>query len=76
MEYSELFHFGYYFKKAISHNKEVVVLGPIYDYQYKGVKLVIKHNDNDNVIKIFNDAVKHFDNPKVICSYHRYTRGG
>ena len=56
-EYSELFHFGYYFKKAISHNKEVVVLGPIYDYQYKGAKLVIKHNDNEGVIKIVNDVV-------------------
>ena len=75
-EYSELFHFGYYFKKAISHNIEVAVLGPIYDYHLKGVKMMIKHNDNEGVIKIVNDVIKHFDNSKVLCSYHRYTRGG
>ena len=75
-EYSELFHFAYYFKKAISHNELVSVLGPIYDYHYKGVKLIIKHHDNDGVIKIMNDVIKHFDNPKIMCSYHRYTRGG
>ena len=75
-EYSQLFHFGYYFKKAIPHNKEIVVLGPIYDYQMKGVKLVIKHNDNASVVKMVNDVIKHFDNPKIMCSYHRYTRGG
>ena len=75
-DYNENFHFAFYFKKAISHNKEVVVLGPMYDYQYKGVKMVIKHSDNEGVIKIVNDCIKHFSNSKVTCSYHRYTRGG
>ena len=75
-DYQEMYHFAYYFKKAISHSNDCVVLGPTYDYVHKGVKLVIKYERYDYTIKIFNDAVKHFNSSKVVATFHRYTRGG
>ena len=75
-DYQEMYHFAYYFKKAVSHNKDIVVLGPTYDYVRKGVKLVIKYNNYDDAIKLFNDSIKHFNSNKVMATFHRYTRGG
>ena len=75
-DYQEMYHFAYYFKKAVSHSKDIVVLGPTYDYAHKGVRLVIKYEKYDAAIKLFNDSVKHFNSNKVMATFHRYTRGG
>ena len=75
-DYQEMYHFAYYFKKAVSHSKDIVVLGPTYDYAHKGVRLVIKYEKYDTAIKLFNDSVKHFNSNKVMATFHRYTRGG
>ena len=75
-DYQEMYHFAFYFKKAVSHSKDIVFLGPTYDYIRKGVKLIIKYNDYEGVNKLFNDSVKHFNSSKVMATLHRYTRGG
>lgn len=73
--YNKLFHFGYYYRKAV---RRIIgdkgILGPSYDYRLQGVKLVLKHNNYPAVIKVLNDAIKHF--PKELqITYERYPKG-
>jgi hypothetical protein len=73
--YEKLFHFGYYYRKAARHAiGETGILGPSYDYRLQGVKLVLKHNNYPVVVKILNDAIKHFPNDLKI-SFERNPKG-
>ena len=50
---------------------EGVVLGPVYDAKIKGVKLIVKHNDYDKVIKIYEDTKQVFKNSDLLVSFER-----
>jgi len=71
----EAYHFANYYKKAIRFISSVTILGPSYDYRIKGVKLIIKHNNFSKIIKILNDAIKHFNNQALLISFERYPKG-
>lgn len=73
--YDKLFHFGYYYRKAIRRMiGDSGILGPSYDYKLQGVKLVLKHNDFPIVIKVLNDAINHFPKEMQI-SFERNPKG-
>ncbi|MDY0064598.1 MAG: primosomal protein N' [Bacilli bacterium] len=73
--YEKLFHFAYYYRKALSHIPNVTVLGPLYDYKAKGVKCIIKHNNLPLVIKILQDAMKNFQDDLLQIRFERYPKG-
>ena len=73
--YDKLFHFGYYYRKAIKRIiGEAGILGPSYDYRLQGVKLILKHNNYPAVIKVLNDAIKHFTK-EIQVSFERDPKG-
>lgn len=73
--FDQIYHFAYYVRKALKHIVGENVLGPTYDYPSRGVKLIIKHNNYENVIKIINDATKTFKDKGVLVNYERYPKG-
>ena len=70
-EFKEIYHFANYFKKVCMRIVEGVVLGPVYDAKIKGVKLIVKHNDYDKVIKIYEDTKQAFKNSDLLVSFER-----
>lgn len=73
--FDQTYHFAYYLRKALKHIVGDGILGPTYDYQTKGVKLIIKHNNYETVKKVINDATKTFKDKGVLVSYERYPKG-
>ena len=73
--YDQIYHFANYFKVATKYVFSDNVLGPTYDYQTKGVKLIIKHNDYKKFIKILNDATSRFSDKNILVNYERYPKG-
>lgn len=72
--YNKMFHFANYYRKAIRHMIGDRILGPSYDYKVHGVKLIIKHNQFSEVIKVLQDAIKNFNVPELRISFERYSR--
>lgn len=73
--YKKLFHFAYYYRKAIKYViGEENILGPSYDYKARGVKLILKHNEFEKVIDVLNSAIKNFGEPKLNVSFQRYSK--
>lgn len=75
-DYNEMFHFAFYVKKALSNSSDIELLGPVYDYAGKGVKLMAKYLDFDKLKKVLEDAKKRFNSSKLTYTIMRYTRGG
>ena len=74
--YDKLFHFGYYYRKAISRIiGQDGFLGPSYDYKLRGVKIVLKHNKHSEVVKILNDAIRNFNEKELQVTFVRYPKG-
>lgn len=73
--FDQIYHFANYLKVATKHLFPDNVLGPTYDYQTKGVKLIIKHNDYKKFIKILNDSISRFKDKNIVVSYERYPKG-
>ncbi|HHU56362.1 MAG TPA: primosomal protein N' [Acholeplasmataceae bacterium] len=73
--YDKLFHFAYYYRKALRHLIGIEnILGPTYDFKEQGVKLIIKHNNFDGVVKVLDDAIKNFNEPRLNISFQRYPK--
>ena len=70
-DFKEMYHFANYFKKVFSRIVDGMVLGPVYDVKIKGVKLIIKHNDFDKIIKIYVDTKQAFKDKNVLTSFER-----
>lgn len=70
-DFQEIYHFANYFKKVFSRVVEGSILGPVYDYRVKGVKLIVKHNDYDKIIKIYEDTINAFKSKNVLTSFER-----
>lgn len=73
--FDKLFHFGYYYRKAVSRLIGDNILGPSYDYKLKGVKLIVKHNRHQDVVRILNDAIRNFNDKDLLVTYIRYQKG-
>lgn len=74
-DYKEIYHFANYFKKFYTTAlKDAFILGPSYDYRIKGVKLILKHNDFEKVIKILDDTKIHFKSSRIYVNYERYPK--
>ena len=70
-EFNELYHFANYFKKVFNRVVDGDILGPVYDMKIKGLKLIIKHNDFDKVIKIYNDTKIALKDKNIQTSFER-----
>lgn len=70
-DFKEMYHFANYFKKVYSKIVEGTILGPTYDYKEKGVKLIIKYQDYDKVMKIYDDTCNVFKDKKVSTNFER-----
>ncbi len=70
-EFKELYHFANYFKKVFTRIVNGTVLGPVYDVKIKGIKLIIKHNDFEKVIKIYNDTKYALKDKDILTSFER-----
>lgn len=68
------YHFANYFAKIIKKIPNFTILGPTYDFRLRSVKLIIKHNNYPTLIRIFNDALKHFNKPHLQISFERYPK--
>lgn len=67
----DIFHFANYYKKTYQRIVNTSILGPTYDFRLKGVKLILKHNDYEKVVKILNDTRLHFKKVRVKASFER-----
>lgn len=74
-QFDKMYHFANYYRKAITHVIGDNVLGPNYDYKLKGVKLIVKHNKYKEVVKVLNDAIRHFHDADLLVSFERYPKG-
>lgn len=74
-QFDKMYHFANYYRKAITYKIGDNVLGPSYDYKIKGVKLILKHNQQKDVLKILNDSIRHFNDANLFVSYERYPKG-
>lgn len=73
--YKQMFHFAYYYRKALKHLiGEENILGPTYDFKEQGVKLIIKHQNYQGVIKVLDDAIKNFNDTKLNITFQRYPK--
>ena len=70
-EFKELYHFANYFKKVFTRIVDGEILGPVYDIKIKGVKLIIKHNDFEKVVKIYNDTKIALKDKDIQTSFER-----
>ncbi len=70
----DIYHFANYYKKVYKGVVKGTILGPTYDFKLKGVKLILKHNDYEKVIKILNDTRLHFKKVRVKASFERCPR--
>ena len=70
-DFKEIYHFANYFKKVYTRIIKGSVLGPVYDVKIKGIKLILKHNEYDKVIKIYDDTKQAFKDKKVLTSFER-----
>ncbi len=70
-EFKEMYHFANYFKKVYSKVVDGTILGPTYDYKVKGVKLIIKYQEYDKVMKIYDDTCNVFKDKKVSTNFER-----
>lgn len=74
-QFDKMYHFAYYYRKAITHLIGDNVLGPSYDAKIKGVKLIVKHNQYKEVVKVLNDAIRNFNDANLTISFERYPKG-
>ena len=74
-QFDKMYHFAYYYRKAITYLIGDNVLGPSYDYKIKGVKLILKHNKHKEVVKVLNDSIRHFNEANLFVSFERYPKG-
>lgn len=70
-EYQEIYHFANYFKKIYKRIINDSILGPAYDYKIKGVKLIIKYDDYDKLINVYDETRLAFKDKKVLSSFER-----
>jgi len=71
-DFNQIYHYANYFKKAYSGIlKTSYILGPTYETKYRGVKLILKHNNYELVKKLFNDVNIHFKKERLKVSFER-----
>lgn len=70
----DIYHFANYYKKVFKGVVKGEILGPTYDFKLKAVKLILKHNDYEKVVKILNDTRMHFKNKRIKTSFERCPR--
>ena len=70
-DFKVIYHFANYFKKVFTRIIDGDVLGPVYDTKIKGIKIIVKHNDYDKVIKIYKDTKIAFKDKDVQTSFER-----
>ena len=71
--YKDVYHVANYFKKVYNRVIDGDVLGPVYDVKIKGLKLILKHNDYEKVIKVYKDTKIHFNDiyKDLLLSFER-----
>lgn len=72
--YDKMFHFAYYYRKVMNRVIGNGFLGPIYDYRYGGVKIILKHNHHHEVVTILNETIKNFKDSNLQVTYIRYPK--
>ena len=70
----DVFHVANYYKKAYNRAVNGQCLGPSYDFKIKGVKLILKHNDFKNTVKLLNDTRLRFKTSRTKISLERVPR--
>ena len=70
-DFKTIYHFANYFKKVFTRIIDGDILGPVYDVKIKGIKLILKHNDFEKVIKIYKDTKIAFKDKDVQSSFER-----
>lgn len=75
-EYKDMYYYANYFKKVFKSlfKDNGDVLGPSYNYRYKGVQLIVKYSDFDLLRKIIIEVNKKFEKAKILVNYERYPR--
>ncbi len=70
-DFKQIYYFANYIKKVIENVMKATVLGPTYDNKIKGVKLIIKHNEFNKLVKILSDTKERFKKERLTVSYER-----
>lgn len=70
-DFKTIYYFANYFKKVFTRIIDGDVLGPVYDSKIKGIKIILKHNDYEKVIKIYKDTKIAFKDKDVQTSFER-----
>jgi len=79
-EFKDIYYFANYFKKVFKgifrnvNDKQINVLGPTYDYHVRGIKLIVKHNNYDQIIALLEKTMDNFKNVRINLSFERYPK--
>lgn len=75
-QYKDMYYCANYLKKIfntiIKENSDA--LGPVYLPKYKGVQILLKHNNFEKVSEIIDEVEKKFSEKKITIQFERYPR--
>lgn len=73
-QFKSMYHFANYFKKVFKRvvKKPSDVLGPVYLPKYRGVQLILKHNDDEQIIKLVKEISEKFKQQKLNIIFEKY----
>ncbi|HKM30090.1 MAG TPA: primosomal protein N' [Bacilli bacterium] len=74
--FKAMYHYANSIKKAFNYlfKTEGVILGPVYLTKYKGVQLIIKHNDFAKLNRIIAEVTENLSQYQLTINYERYPR--
>jgi primosomal protein N' (replication factor Y) len=73
-EYKSIYYYANYFKKVFLRIAEGECLGPTYQARYKGVQLLLKHQNFGKVSTLIDEVNKKFKDENVTVSFERYPK--
>ena len=74
-QFKDMYYCANYLKKIFSTIlKDCDALGPVYLQRYKGVQVIIKHNNYSKVLQIISEVEKKFSDKKLTIQFERYPR--
>lgn len=73
-QFKPMYHYANYFKKVFTRviKKPSDILGPVYLPKFRGVQLILKHNDDEKVIKLIKDISDTFKDQQLNVIFEKY----
>lgn len=75
-QYKDMYYCANYLKKVFNNvmKENAEALGPVYLPKYKGVQVVLKHNNFEKVSLLIDEVEKKFAENKLVIQFERFPR--